>query len=506
MVTSQGESLLAPLKEPAKRRVIFIGGLDDGRMALELLLSHPGVELLAAFVLDEEEGQKVSGYRTFDDLLGPPVLRKIKRIKEHIPEIRELAPEVIFVVGFSQIIPPALLEIPPLGVIGFHSAVLPGRRGCSPLIWAMIDGLKETGVTMFYMDSGIDTGDVIGVEKFTIEDTDYAADVLEKANQATITLLRRYLDAVLEGTAPRQKQDDTLCTYTPKRGPADGEIDWSKPAQDIVNLIRALAPPYPRAHTFGGDGVPIFIEKASLAKGVELPPSRFARPRPQRRVLCVACHPDDEVLGVGGTLALHARGGDKVIALILSEGEEKKLLETPKCVDRRQCAYNAAKVLGIEVILRDFPDQQLDAIPFIQIVQALEEVIRDFKPTVIYTHFGGDANTDHQIAFKATYAACRPMSTMGATVERFLAYETPSSTDQAPQIGDFCFNPTTFVNIEPVWEIKEAALQCYPQELIGGKHPRSLEYIKALARFRGGHAGFLLAEAFVSIRERITNL
>ncbi len=460
----------------AKRRVVFIGGLADGRMALELLLGHPRVEVVGAFVLDEEAGRQVSGFLTFDDLVSPPVLRKIKLIKEHIGEIRALQPDVIFVVGFSQIIPKALLEIPPLGVIGFHSAVLPGRRGCSPLIWAMIDGLKETGITMFYMDAGIDTGDVIGVEKFTIEDTDYAADVLKKADAATINLLRRYLDQILDGTAPRLRQDDALCTYTPKRGPADGEIDWSKPAKDIVNLIRALAPPYPRAHTFGGDGVPIFIEKASLAEGVKLPPSRFMRPRQQKRVLCIACHPDDEVLGVGGTLALHARHGDQVLALILSEGEEKKLQETPKCLNRRQCALNAAKVLGIEVTMRDFPDQQLDSVPFIEIVKALEEVIKDFQPTIIYTHFGGDANTDHQLVFKATYAACRPMSATGATVSRLLAYETPSSTDQAPQIGDFCFNPTTFVDIEPVWEVKKAALQCYPQELIGGKHPRSLEY------------------------------
>ncbi len=259
------------------RRVVFIGGLDDGRMAVPELLGHPRVRLVGAFVLDEEAGKKVSGFRTFDDLVAPPVLRKIKRIRDHIAEIRELAPDLVLVVGFSQIIPKALLDVPPLGVIGFHSAVLPGRRGCSPLIWAVIDGLRETGVTMFQMAEGIDTGDVIDVERFPIEPDDAAADLLRKADQATITLLRRNLTSLLDGTAPRVPQDDTQCTYTRKRGPADGEIDWSRPAQDIVNLVRALAPPYPVAHTFGGDGVPILIEKARLAPGLAVPPPRFTR-------------------------------------------------------------------------------------------------------------------------------------------------------------------------------------------------------------------------------------
>jgi hypothetical protein len=85
-----------------------------------------------------------------------------------------------------------------------------------------------------------------------------------------------------------------------------------------------------------------------------------------------------------------------------------------------------------------------------------------------------------------------------------MTYETPSSTDQAPQVGDYVFNPTRFIDIEAAWEDKVKALQCYPTELIGGKHPRSLGYIEALARMRGGHSGFGLAEGFVVIRERIS--
>jgi methionyl-tRNA formyltransferase len=436
------------------------------------------------------------------------VLRPISRIRHHVEEIRDLAPEVVVVVGFSQIIPQALLDIPPGGVIGFHSAVLPGRRGCSPLIWAIVDGLTETGVTMFYLDTGIDTGDVIGTRSFPIAPQDYAADVLRKADDATIELLREHLDGVLDATAPRIGQAGAESTYTRRRTPADGEIDWSRPAQEIVDLVRALAPPYPVAHTVGGDGVPILIERARAVPGLELPAPRYRPGDPlRRRVLCVVAHPDDEVLGVGGTLALHAAAGSDVTVLIMSEGEQEKLSDTPRCATRRDCALAAAEELGVSrVEFHDFPDQRLETVPFIDLIKTVEAAIATHRPTVVYTHHGGDANTDHQVVFKAVYAAVRPMTPLGSTVQRFLTFETPSSTDQAPQLADYVFNPTTFVDVEPVWERKVKALECYPTEMIGGRHPRSFSYIEALARVRGGHAGYLLAEGFVTVRERIARL
>jgi methionyl-tRNA formyltransferase len=488
-----------------RQPVVFIGGLDDGRRSVEVLLAHPRVDLVGAFVLDDAAGASVSGFRTFDDLVSPPVLRKIRHIRDHVDEIRELRPDVVTVVGFSQIIPQALLDIPLLGVIGFHSAVLPGRRGCSPLIWAMVNGLTETGVTMFYMDAGIDTGDIIATRSFPIEPDDYAADVLRKADDATIDLLRAHLDGVLAGTAPRTSQEGVTSTYTRKRTPADGEIAWSRPAREIVDLVRALAPPYPMAHTFGGDGVPILIERARAVPGLALPPPRHVPGDPMRqRVLCVVAHPDDEVLGVGGTLALHAEAGSDVTVLIMSEGEQEKLEGTPRCQTRRECALQAAREMGVaNVIFYNFPDQRLESVPFIELIKAVEAALGTHRPTVVYAHHGGDANTDHQVVFKAVYAACRPMTPLGSTVERLLTFETPSSTDQAPQVGDYVFNPTTFVDVEPVWDSKIKALECYPTEMIGGKHPRSFDYIEALARVRGGHSGYRFAEAFVPVRERL---
>lgn len=489
----------------AARRVVFIGGLDDGRMAVRELRDHPRVDLVGAFVLDERSGSGVSGFRTFDDLVAAPALRKVDRIRHHDQEIAALRPDLVVVVGFSQIIPRTILDIPPMGVVGFHTAVLPGRRGSSPVIWAIAEGLTESGVTMFYMDEGIDTGDVIAYERFPIEGDDDAADVLRKADEATLSLLRAHLDPLLDGRAPRTPQPDTGSTYTRRRTPADGEIDWNRPAHEIVNLVRALAPPYPLAHTFGGDGVPVLIEKARAAPELALPPPRQRQQDPLRqRVLCVVAHPDDETLGVGGTLALHAAAGSDVTVLIMSEGEVEKLESTPRCDERRECALRAADVMGVsDVVFHDFPDQRLDTVPFIDLIKAVEAALATYRPTVVYAHHGGDANTDHQVVFRAVYAACRPMTPLGSLVERFLTFETPSSTDQAPQLAGYVFNPTTFVDVEPVWEKKRKALACYPSEMIGGKHPRSFDYIEALARVRGGHAGYQLAEAFVPIRERV---
>ncbi len=489
------------------RRVVFIGGLEDGRMSVEVLQLHERVELVGVFVLTDEAGKKVAGYRTFDDLVKPGVLRKIERIKDHAEEISALRPDLIIIVGFSQIIPPSVLSIPPMGTVGFHSALLPGRRGCSPLIWAMVDGLKESGVTMFFMSAGIDSGDIIGKEAFAIEERDFAEDVIQKANASTISLLKTHLDDLLDGKAPRLRHDTDQSVYTRRRTPADGEIDWSKPGVEIVNLIRALAPPYPMAHTFGGDGVPILIERAHLAPNAILPRRQVTSEAFFRQtVLCVAAHPDDEVLGVGGTLALHARAGAKVVVLILAEGEAEKLSSTPRCAERTQRACDAKKVMGVaELICCDFPDQRLDTVPLIEIVKTVEAAIDRFRPSVVYTHHGGDANTDHLVTFKATYAACRPMTPLGECISTILTFETPSSTDQAPQLGQFVFNPTFFVDVESVWDIKVNALKCYTTELIGGRHPRSLEYIKSLARMRGGYGGYLLAEAFVLARQRLSS-
>ncbi len=223
------------------------------------------------------------------------------------------------------------------------------------------------------------------------------------------------------------------------------------------------------------------------------------------RVLCVAAHPDDEVMGAAGTLSLHAEAGGEVAILVLSEGEAEKLPGAPRCEDRRACTRAAADVVGAsEVIFADLPDQRFDAVPFIDVIKPIEAAVRELSPHIVYTLHRGDANTDHQVAFKATYAACRAMSAMARSVRKILCYEAPSSTEQAPAFPEYQFLPNVYVDILPTWEKKLQALQCYPTELCEWPHPRSLPYFDALSIKRGAEGGFSRAEAFALVRESIT--
>lgn len=488
-----------------RKKIVLIAGLEEGRGVAKFLLSNSDVEVAGVFVIDEKYSSGIAGFKKFDDIVDKNILHKIRNIKDHIEDLNQIRPDLIFVVGISQIIPKAVLDIPPLGTIGFHSAILPGRRGCSPIIWAIIEGLKETGVTMFYMNDVIDGGDIIGTQSFSIDTEDNASDVLKKADNATINLTKKYLPLLLSGKAPRKEHNLLESLYTPKRTPADGEIDWSKSAEEIYNKIRALAPPYPMAHSFGGDGVPIFFENVHLGKPGDVPQSKLKKESYKKeRVLCVVAHPDDEVLGVGGALSVHSMRGDDIVIMIMSDGEDGKLNETPKNQERRLCAHKVAEMLSCkELIMLDIPDQKFDFVPFIDIIKPIENIIQKYQPTIIYTHHIEDANSDHNIVTRATCAASRPMSDFSKSIKKILLFETPSSTDQAPPLLLNGFRPNVFIDIEPVWDQKLKLLNIYSNELIGGNHPRSIEYIYSLARMRGAYAGIRVAEGFMLVRERM---
>ncbi len=489
-------------------RVALYAGLEDGRLVAEHIESRSDVTLAAVFSLDDTLAIKQSGYVTLDGVAAPGRHHKFTNIEDTVPTLQDAAPDLVLIVGMSVIIPESVLQVPSKGTVGFHTAILPGRRGCSPVIWAIVDGMTSSGVTMFYMDKAIDAGDIIDTKAFDIAPDEDANDVLKKANQATVDLVETRLHELCAGTAPRTPHDLSLSTYTRKRSKSDGEIDWNEPAEKVVNLVRALAPPYPGAHFFAGDGQAVIVEKARLATAQELPlPRTNLIARRQHTVVCVVAHPDDEVLGVGGTLALHALRGDRVVVLILSEGEDEKSEERDKNPQRLSCAEQAAIKLGVsDLVFLDIPDQKFDQVPFIDLIHGIEGVVKTERPTIIYTHHPGDANTDHQLTFKATYAACRPMTAHGLSIESLLTFETPSSTDQAPQLQEFVFNPQHFVGIDETWNAKVEALHCYASEIVGGIHPRSYDYIRSLARMRGGHSGFMLAEAFGIARQRTTLL
>ena len=225
----------------------------------------------------------------------------------------------------------------------------------------------------------------------------------------------------------------------------------------------------------------------------------------ERTVLIVAAHPDDEVLGAGGTVARHAAAGDKVYPLILAEGAtargsrsdiESMAGEVSRLRDQ---AAASAEALGAQPpSFAGFPDNRMDGIDLLDIVKTVERKVAELQPQIVYTHFGGDLNVDHRLAYQATVTACRPVP--GATVRAIYAFETVSSTEWAPA-ADAQFRPDRFVGISEQLDRKLAALRCYESEMRPAPHARSLEAVEALARVRGASVGLEAAEAFAVIRE-----
>ncbi len=216
-------------------------------------------------------------------------------------------------------------------------------------------------------------------------------------------------------------------------------------------------------------------------------------------ILTIAAHPDDEALGCGGTLARHVVAGDRVQCLFLADGAGSRG-EGTDVVLRQQQAEAAARKLGAAMpILLDFPDNRMDCVPLLDIVQAIEKVIAKVRPDIIYTHHGNDLNIDHRIVHQAVLTACRPQP--GSCVRAIYGFEVPSSTEWASVEVASAFRPVRFVSISDFLQQKLALLDCYAEEMRPSPHARSREAVEALAKWRGATVGVAAAEAYSVIRE-----
>lgn len=220
------------------------------------------------------------------------------------------------------------------------------------------------------------------------------------------------------------------------------------------------------------------------------------------RILVIAPHPDDEVLGCGGAIAHHSARGDRVQVVIVSRGAPD--IFPPEEVEETRselaAAHQLLKVEGVHFL--DFPAPRLDTVPAHVLADRLSRLVREIQPRTVYAPYWGDLHSDHKAVYWATMVATRPNSV--SRVERLLCYETLSETECGGPSADNAFSPTVFMDIGEFLPTKLQAMTCYRTQLKEFPRSRSLRSIEALARLRGSAVGLEAAEAFVLVREVVT--
>jgi N-acetylglucosamine malate deacetylase 1 len=218
-------------------------------------------------------------------------------------------------------------------------------------------------------------------------------------------------------------------------------------------------------------------------------------------VTVFVAHPDDEVLGMGGTIAKHRKNRDLVHIVILAEGVTSrnncnKSESEKKLIDLSIAAQKAHKILNSTSLeLCSFPDNRMDSVDRLDVVKVVEKYLGQHNPNIVYTHHAGDLNIDHRRVHEAVVTACRPIP--DNSIKRLLFFEVPSSTEYQTSLSTLYFMPNWFVNISKTFKTKMQALKEYESEMRSFPHARSYEVIESLAKWRGASVGEEVAEAFM---------
>lgn len=223
-----------------------------------------------------------------------------------------------------------------------------------------------------------------------------------------------------------------------------------------------------------------------------------------KNVLVFAAHPDDEVLGLGGTVRRMANEGVVLRAVIMAEGltsrsATREEADKSRLSELQADARRASEIVGYSSIdFCGFPDNRMDGLELLDVIKTVLNYVEKYAPDTIFTHHHGDLNIDHRITCEAVLTACRPMG--GCDVQRIYAFETPSSTEWDYNYTE-PFLPNVYFDVTDTLEAKVKGMACYRSESTAYPHPRSPEALRSLGRFRGSNVGFCMAEAFVLLRE-----
>ena len=274
-------------------KAIFFGTAEIACPSLEALAESGFAKVVAVVSQpDKPRGRDLKIQPTpVKDLalkLNIPVLQPDRaRNESFLAELRALAPDVIVVMAYGQILPQSLLEIPPHGCVNIHTSILPKHRGAAPIQWALLNGDIETGVTLMKMDAGMDTGPIIEISRTPITEDDNAQTIHDRLALLGATLLAEKLPAYLNGSLKPQPQPEGA-THARKITKEDGRLNWNEPAQVLWNRVRALTP-WPGTYTFiPGDPKPLMLKiwKAKPAPGQGAPGEILAIDKDRILVAC----------------------------------------------------------------------------------------------------------------------------------------------------------------------------------------------------------------------------
>tara|TARA_Y100000991_G_C21964343_1_gene346071 strand:+ start:872 stop:1570 length:699 start_codon:yes stop_codon:yes gene_type:complete len=226
----------------------------------------------------------------------------------------------------------------------------------------------------------------------------------------------------------------------------------------------------------------------------------------KNEVLVVAAHPDDEVIGCGGTIAKHVDNGDLVNVVIASEGETSRELKRDrekfknKLSELHKSSFSANNILGTSNLeILNLPDNRLDSMDRLDLIKIIEASVQKFKPNIIYTHHPWDLNIDHRLLHEAVLTACRP--TPEQKVKTIFCFEIVSSTEWQSANLYKPFSPNYYIDISNQFSRKMDALNQYNSEMRPWPHARSLKALEHLSRLRGSQVGLNAAEAFMLVRQ-----
>jgi methionyl-tRNA formyltransferase len=296
-------------------RLVWVSFDVMGRDCLEAA-AEAGAEVTAVVTLPGPIDPNRSGQCSFEEIARRLGARLIETVDVNSPEtiaaLREADPDLIFVVGWSQLVLDEFIGLPRHGVFGMHPTLLPRHRGRAAIPWAILSGLAKTGVTLFEIADGTaDSGPVVGQVEVPVESHETATTLYEKVTAAHLDLVREYVPKLLDGTAERTPQDTRRASSWPKRTPADGIIDWETRAPYLHDWVRAQTKPYPGAFTYHGEDKLVVWQARAVELDEEAPAGTVVGLEGERAV--IACGEGglvlEEVEGVAEPLQVGARLG-----------------------------------------------------------------------------------------------------------------------------------------------------------------------------------------------------